>query len=216
MTLILTPENNFKGANKGKSDFWEKQGQTPNEAYEHDKTYRKMIREFGQWNQLKGPWRFAQVRIVSTKTSALYTGSTKWWDHKRFMDGMFWMFQTPISEEIDGEHYQYRVLEPFECQRVWRILVRDLGQSIPDYETFKSGLAVPVECCTYGWHETTSGYSDHIHHRPEIVKSQAEKDYEGKVERGSKLILERMMNLDDAGVSAVDPEKLVEGAKNVR
>jgi len=218
MTLIHVPgSSEFKtGVRKWKNEFWEKQGMTPNEAYSLDKTYRKMIRDFATWNDLRGPFRFFEVRIVSKVTSALYTGQKKWWDHKRFMDHVFWMFQTPIVEDVDGEPYYYWVLEPFECQRVWQILIKDLGQAVPDAMTFRSGLAIPKECCVLAWTETANGTSEHIHERAPEIKTQQQLDYEKRVESGSKVILERVMNLDDAGVSAIDPDKLAEGAKNVR
>jgi len=209
MSQIIIPGSSYtKGISKYKNEHWEKLGLTPNELLETDSSYKNLIKTFARWNRLSGPHRFFEVRITQKNTSVLYQANRKWWDHPRFMDHCFWMFQRPLVETIDGCPYSYWVLEPFECQRVWKILISDLGQSIPDKQVFRSGLAIPCECGTLAWTETVNGYSEHIHHRPKIEPTQAEIDREMLIQEGSERILDRAMDLSEAGLAGLDQDKL--------
>lgn len=217
MTLIHLPGSAYRdNIRKWKNEFWESRQQTPNEAYDTDADYRRMIHQFAKWNGISGPFKFKEVRIVSKETSVIYSGGKKWWDHRRFMDHCFWMFHSPIVETIDGVPYSYYALEPFECQRVWRILIADLGQSIPDKQVFRSGLAVPCECAIHAWTETANGYSEHIHHRPDAVITQEQIDRDARIKAGVDTILERAMDLREAKLDAIDPEEVKRLAKDDR
>jgi hypothetical protein len=207
---IIIPGSSYtKGVQKYKNEWWERKGMTPNELYETDSGYRdSVVGQFAKWNRLSGPHKFFEVRITSKQTSVLYQANRKWWDHPRFMDHCFWMFQRPLVETIDGQPYSYRVLEPFECARVWRILINDLGQAVPHKQVFRSGLAIPVECCTLAWTETVNGFSEHIHHRPTYEPTQAELDRQAMIKQGGDALLERAMNLSDAGLAEIDQDKI--------
>lgn len=209
MSQIIIPGSSFnKGVSKYKNEWWEKRGYTPNELFASDRNYREMINSFARWNRLSGPHRFFEIRITQKNTSVLYQANRKWWDHSRFMDHCFWVFQRPIVETIDGENYSYWVLEPFECQRVWKILINDLGQSVPDKLVFRSGLAIPCECGHLAWTETVNGVSEHIHYRPEYVPTQEEIDRDKKSDEESAAIIERAMNISEAGFKEIDKDKI--------
>lgn len=218
MTLIISPYNstNRTGVKKWKSEFWEKQSFTPNEAVQCDREYRRMIRDFAGWNGIQAPYRFFEARIVSSVTSALYRQNTKWWEHREFMDHVFWVFQKPIVEDVDGVPYTYWCLEPFECQRVWRTMIDRLNQQVPPGQVFRAGLAVPCECMDLAWKETVNGRSEHIHERAPYERTQEQVDAEAIRGQIVEDILSESMDLDSAGMAKVDAGKVTEISKRVR
>lgn len=191
MTLIKINDNPFTDPiRKWKNPYWEARGETPNEAMEHDPQYRQMVTQFARHNKVSGPFRFFEVRVVSDSPSVIYDKAMKWWTHKDLMDRVFWMFQKPRYDLQEGkEPYGYYTLEPFECSRVWQVGCKTLGVPIPNKMSMRNAFTIPIECCQLAWTETSNGFSDHLHHRPEIVKSQFDLDREQAIKAASAKII---------------------------
>lgn len=190
-TLIKIAQNNLEGVAKWKNEYWETRGITPNEALELDPDYARLVKTFGRHNHLLGPYKFFEVRIIKQRATIGLSGQRNWWDHPLFMDHVFWMFQKPYLDQEDGEFVSCYALEPFECIRVWKAIEQQ-----PNEERLAGAWIVPVECCQIAWHETKEGYSEHIHHRPEIVPTQADLDRQGELERASKELLDQAQDIN--------------------
>lgn len=172
--LIKTPEHNLTGVAKDKNQYWETLGLTPNEARDSDPRYQRALQAFTRHNNLTGPHRFFEVRIVRNRP-LIDALTQNWWEHPRFMDRCYWMFQRPMIIYLeDYSPYQLYVLEPMECLRVWNTFRRELGSNpLGDPRT---AFVVPVDCCELAWTETKGGYSEHIHYRPKIAPTQEQVD----------------------------------------
>lgn len=194
---IRTTENNLTGVAKWKNADWETCGKTPNEAYFEDRDYQRYVDGFALHNGfgLGKSHKFFEVRIISDKPSVIYsvTKSDMWYTAPFIMDRVFWMFQKPIEGRIDNRPYTYYVLEPKECIRVIRLFKQYTGQNLADG---LNAFVVPTECCQLAWTETSAGVSDHLHWRPEVVKTQEQIDKEEQLNAETKKILDTAFDID--------------------
>lgn len=216
MTLIQADGTAFKDpVRKWKNEYWESRGITPNEALELDPRYRKLVREFAVHNGVYSPYKFFEVRIVNALPSVVYDKAMKWWTHKMLMDRVFWMFQKPRYDFREGkEPYGYYTLEPFECVRVWQVGCAHLNVNIPTKTLLRKAFTVPIECCQIAWTETSNGFSDHIHHRPEKVETQADIDRRLSIKAAADKLLECSEDINTSKAFAKITDKAV--AKLVR
>lgn len=191
--VIRVPEHSNK-AFKWKSLAWEASGYTPNEAYDTFAEYKTYVNYFGAINRIPTPYKFVQVRITKQKPSVLFTRTKNWWDDPGFMDHVFWVFSKPVSDRLDNDFFSYYALEPKECVRVMRRL-KQLGGH---FDSRMAAFLVPCECATLAWEETTNGVSDHLHWRPEKIKTQQQIDKEEKLDADAKRILSNARPISDA------------------
>lgn len=178
---------------KWKNAEWESSGYTPNEAYNTFAEYKTYVDYFAAVNKLKTPYKFVQLRITKQKPSIVWTRTKNWWDAPQFMDHIFWAFFKPVSDVLDGQAFTYYALEPKECIRVAKRL-RQMGGLVSDS---MAAFLIPCECAEYAWNERSNGISDHLHWRPEKVKTQAEIDREAKRDADAKRILEDARPISD-------------------
>lgn len=172
MTLIRINETGLTGISRNKNYWWEKANETPNEAFNRDPKYRQMAQQFyknyKEQTGLKKPFRWVEVRILN-QPKLIITGRKDWYEDPVWCESVFWVWQTPVVQEIDGRLYSYHVLEPLECFRVCDVRFSRHGvmprNGIPAY-------VVPTECCDMAWNETSGGFSDHLRHRPDPVPTQ--------------------------------------------
>jgi hypothetical protein len=208
MTLIKIPENNLTGVAKDKNPYWEERGITPNEARDLDSRYQRALKGFARHNKLTGPHRFFEVRIVRNRP-AVDVLTQNWWEHPKFMDRVYWMFQRPMIIYLeDYSAYQLYVLEPMECLRVLNIFRRDFGNNpLGDPRT---AFVVPVECCQLAWTETKGGYSEHIHYRPKIAPTQQQIDAEEEKKKKIAKILDGAIDISKV-ITSAEQDKIISG-----
>ena len=185
MTLILKPENNLQGKSRYKNAYWELKGTTPNEEFEYSSSYRSFISKFIRQTALPVRPKWFEVRIIKDNPSPLFQINREdhWYALSSFMDRAFWMFMKPVEERVAGESVTYYVLEPYECMRVQGLLGENHGRVMPKQI---QPFLVPTECCSICWEETANGVSEHLHHRPEKVKTQEQIDREHQRAEGVK------------------------------
>lgn len=212
--LINVRRNALTGVSRDKNEYWEKRNITPNEAYQTDSAYQNLIRNFASYHKIKGPFRFFEVRIIAARPSLICTGTIDWWDDPEFMDKCFWMFQTPMYEYPEGkEPYGYYYLEPFECRRVLNVGIRKHQIVNPTRNTMRQAFVVPIECCQLAWTETSGGYSDHLHHRPEILKTQEQLDREKLLDLEADKLLESAEDIVESPKWKESLKKIDDGMK---
>jgi hypothetical protein len=201
--MIRKSENNLSGVSRWKNETWELSGRTPNEAYLEDVNYQKYVDGFASHNGLGASriHKFFEVRIVSDTPSIIFsvTKSQMWYRAPFIMDRVFWMFQKPIEGRIDNAPYTYYVLEPLECVRVTQLFHQYTGQNLADG---LNAFVVPTECCQIAWTETSAGVSDHLHWRPEIVKTQEQIDKEEHLNAETQKILDTAFDVDPDTINA--------------
>jgi hypothetical protein len=180
---------------KDKNPYWEKRGITPNEAYELDGGYQRLVTQFKLYNGIQSPCRFLEIRIIKRQTLVDATGQIRWWDDTLFMDKVFWAFQSPAVDYVDDKPYSFYVLEPYECQRVLNLGWAKYGR--PPVNDLKAAFFVPVECCQHAWNETSAGYSDHLRPRPKRTPSQKDIDRRATQEREGRKLLDRAIDAAD-------------------
>ena len=183
MTIVRVSENSLKGVSKWKNEEWERTKTTPNEAYRFNADYKKYVDGFANINRVSGPHKFFEIRIVN-RASLLHLParfqSRNWFENPNFMDRCFWVFHKPVEERVDGKPFLVYVLEPKECIRVHRISNERLGIPFPKGAEQMRAFVVPVDSCIQAWTETANGVSEHIHYRPEAIKTQQEIDREAE------------------------------------
>lgn len=187
MTLILTRENNFTGVDRFKNPYWVDSKYTPNEKYFYDHQYHRFVDKFCKLNRIPGRPRFFEVRLIRRKT--VIELRKYWWDESYWMDKVFWVFQKPDYTIEESKHYGWYALEPMECLRVINKTRQLTGLEKP-FKDLRVALIVPEECVQLCWEETLGGYSEHIHHREVVAKSQAQLDAEKEREVKVEKILE--------------------------
>lgn len=153
--------------------MWAWPGETPNERYLRDETYRRAIDTWAKAWGKPGPHKFLLVRIIETKTSVGHTND--WWNRDRWGDCLFWVFQKPVYSS--QSKYGYYVLEYCEAQRVIAQAMNRYGRSpFPNQDEM---LILPIELCHQAArHETSGGVSDHLRPREEIKPTPEEEDRE--------------------------------------
>lgn len=194
--LILKPENNLTGKSRYKNAYWELRGTTPNEEFQKNPAYRSMVSKFIRQTGLPVQPKWFEVRIVKDNPSEIWTASRDdhWYSYSSFMDKAFWMFMKPVEERVANSPYLYYVLEPEECVRVQNLLVERHGFVMPKQI---QPYIVPVECCSLCWDETVNGYSEHLHWRPEITKTQQQVDREERIKEESAKLLSEAIDISD-------------------
>lgn len=199
MTLItLGNTTGFTDVRKWKNPYWERKMQTPNEAFQTDSRYRELVRLFKSQHNIESPNRFYEVRIIKQKPSIIFSGGKDyWWDTSGLMDHVFWVFQQPLYDKSETKPYGFYVLEPYECKRISRFLSEKHHINEPEYP---GCYVIPTENCVKAWTETVNGYSEHIHHREEVVPTQEQVDKEAQLQEAA----------DDLIAQAYDSPKLIE------
>lgn len=191
--LIQIPEHGLPGVARDKNQYWETLGLTPNEAKDLDPRYQRALEAFTQHNKLTGPHRFFEVRIVRNRP-LIDALTQNWWEHPRFMERIYWMFQRPMVIYLsDLTQYPLYVLEPMECLRVWNTFRRELRAN-PAGDP-RTAFVVPVDCCELAWTETKGGVSEHIHYRPKQAPTQEQLDAEGRKKAEIDRLLEEAIDL---------------------
>lgn len=209
MTLIKIIDSKLSGIHKDRSEWWEFSGYTPNEAYQSVELYRRVANDFGKYNKVPGPYKFFEIRVTRDKTSVLYTATDRWWEHKNVMDRIYWVYQKPVYEVLDGQRYQYYVLEPNECIRVWEALGRPKGYDL------SAAFIIPTECTDLTWEDTVAGVNPLIHWRPEVVKSQEQVDKEAALNAEASKLLADGWNVDPNNCEFFSPEELLKRTKGI-
>jgi hypothetical protein len=196
--LIKVSDNNREGVSRFKNPIWEQRGITPNEAYAQDPEYRALAHNHKRHNGFKSPMRWVEARVVDEKISPLVLNRyDQWYQDPVWMEQVFWVYAEPLTHFTDGEPYQYYCLEAFECYRVYTTnAIKYNGKPNRDPRT---GFIVPVECCHLAWTETSAGISDHIHHRPDAVKSQEQIDFESNRDRIAGEIMKEATAVSSSG-----------------
>lgn len=189
---LIIPEHSSK-EHRWKNLLWERSGYTPNEAYDLVSEYRQHVDKFAKTFGVPTPVKFVQVRITTQKPSIIYTRTKQWWDHPGLMDHIFWVFAKPVNDRLDNDFYTYYALEPKECARVIHILQKTGGL----VGNKNGAFLVPCECVTLAWNERTNGVSDHLHWRPEAVKTQKQIDKEAAQDAETDRILANAYDIID-------------------
>lgn len=186
--LIRVGDNSYTGVNRYKNKYWVESPHTPNEAYQANPRYKRIVDLFKREHKITGPTKFFEVRIIHQMTSIAM--SSRWWDQPAFMDRVFWVFMQPEYTYGTGEPYGWYSLEPMECMRVVSAYEMATGNKLTDEEKRKCAYVVPVECVQIAWTETANGTSEHLHHREEIPKPQQQVDKEAKRAEDAVKIIE--------------------------
>lgn len=206
MTLIRINDTGLKGISRDKNRWIEESGQTPNELFNTDTKYRLRAQKYYKVYKsigLKKPFRWVEIRLID-RPKLVITSRRDWYEDPIFRDKCFWVWQAPVVQEIDGVPYSYHLLEPLECLRVSDERFRKHGIVPKGHPLY----IVPVECCHMAWTETSAGYSDHIHHRPEVRKSQKQIEKEAKRAEDSK----KLIKLADDFTSTAAGQKALNNA----
>lgn len=204
--LIKINNTSLTGVQKDKSEFWETSGYTPNEAYKQIPVYTDVVDQFARYNNIAGR-KFFEVRVLREKPSTLFSATKTWWSHKGIMDRVFWVFQKPVYERVDGHIYTYYALEPNECLRIYDILGK------PDGLDLSHAFIIPVECVDLVWNETANGVSEHIHYRPEVTKTQEQVDKEAWLDAEANKLLADIRDVDPLSGEFGDP-RIVKGVSD--
>lgn len=216
MTLIHIPQNNIHGLLRSKSKFWEQKiNRTPNEAIKQDTRYQDFVRKFKHFHKLPVDNKWFEIRVIGAGQSPIITLSRSplnrnWWEDSLFMDQVYWVFQKPVPIMIKNEPVFFYALEPMENLRCLNAYFHRYHREMADQRT---ALFVAVEACAMAWDETTNGISDHIHYRPEVVKTQAELDNEHKRKLEAEKLLSEAIPLEQV-VSEKVSKKLGDGDGN--
>lgn len=172
---------------------------TPNEAYYQDEDYQKAVDAYHHLWGFGFRKRWIEMRIVSQFSAKKYRNA--WWQQPYFMEHIFWVYQQlEIDKTIPNQPHTLYYLEYSEAQRVAFILYKETGRwPFPmEYPL----LELPSECCQLTQEETKQGVSEHIRHRPEVVKSsleiEVEKAQEEEVAEITKSIKEIEFKSDES------------------
>lgn len=110
--------------------------------------------------------KFQAIRVHHLKHSE--SNKLDWWDNYR--DSAFRVFVNPhtIYDNVTGEHKQWYILSPEDCELVNRSILERTGATLPPrdplsepfYSTDKrlrQARVIPVECAVHVRHETFAG-----------------------------------------------------------
>lgn len=191
--LLLTNQHPVK------NPVWEVY--TPNEMWDNDAlalahlkaSYRMLELPWARAHGIPGKKRWFEMRVNSNRTLLNITARQRWWDAPEFMDKIFWVYQTPILFNMDGETVSCYPLEFMECQRVKAVGIRRFGRN--PFSSEVPSLLIPQDCCELAWKETANGYSEHLRHRPEHEPTQEELDREATAQEAVEKAKERIFDI---------------------
>lgn len=191
--LIKINDSVGTGVQKYKNPFWVESPLTPNEAVKPGgwDYYSKFNASYTRYNKIpkKGAFhKFFEVRILKTETSVLSHISQRWWSHPNVMEKVIWVYQQPITEYADGQPYQYYAVEFQECQWINKLI------GSPNHD-MSACYIIPVECVDMAWNERVDGISEHLHYRPEVIKTQEEIDQEAELDSKASALLNDIIDI---------------------
>lgn len=180
--------------------------ETPNEKYRSDFAYRTKIDKWALENQIPQRGMFHEIRVLRQAGDGYFVGGFGWWNHRLFMDRVFWVFQTPISAGEPPNIQKFYALEYYECRRVIETITLDNHLHNPfrtadDEASWDMSLIVPVEAVELAWEETSAGYSDHIRYgavaRKEAQDTPANREKEQELNEAAKEAEKNLIDIND-------------------
>lgn len=160
--------------------------ETPNTKLERDSKYRTFCKDWKKRFRVSGTLKFAEMRIVKTKSSNI-EWEQGWWEDSMFMDKLFWVYLKPTPVLVGDIPARVFYLEPYECMRVVANYITRDGYN--KLESYSPALVLPEDVVSQAWNETSNGISDHIREHTIEPLTQEDQDRDGEFQEFKERVL---------------------------